>query len=148
VHTTEMLQGFTGIGMRSVRPVTGSKVPLLALTYTDGFVALLQLQMPFHEWSLNAFTKEGLRATTVSTRTLYEPFLRNFVALLKGERVDYSLAGPVEAVRVHLAARIALEKGTEILLDDLPADTGFDGRAFAAEYAASKRQQGTSTPQR
>jgi hypothetical protein len=148
VHTTEMLQGITGIGVRSVKPVTGSKVPLLALTYTDGFVALLQLQMPFHEWSLSAFTNQGLRTTTVSSENLYEPFLRNFVALLKGEKVDYSLAGPVEAVRVHLAAKIALEKRTEILLDDLPADAGFDGRAFAAEYAAAKRQQAVSTPQR
>jgi len=146
VHTTEMLQGFAGIGVRSVKAVIGSNSPVLALTYSDGFVALLQLQLPFHEWSLCARTNQGLRTTTINPDTLYQPFLRNFVAILKGDHVDYALAGPVEAVRVHIAAKIALERGTEVLLDELPVDAGFDGQAFAAEYAATKRQQAASAP--
>ena len=66
---------------------------------------------PFHEWSLSAYTDTGFRTSTVRVEGLYEPFLQNFISLLKGGNVDYTLAGPVEAVRVHLAARIALEKG-------------------------------------
>lgn len=143
IHTSEMLQGFLGTGVRSVKPVAGSRVPLLAVTFTDGFVALMHLQMPFHEWTLSAFTTGGLRTATVSVDGLYEPFLRNFVGLLEGKPVDYSLQGPVEAVRVQIAAKISIEKGGEVLLADLPPDAGFDGRAFAAEYAAMKRQQAT-----
>lgn len=141
IHTTEMLQGCVGTGVRSVKAITKNKVPVLAVTYHDGFVALLHLQMPFHEWSLNAYTDQGLRTTTVSVDGLYEPFLQNFITLLKGGTVDYTLAGSVEAVRVHLAAKLALEKGTEVSLDSLPGDVGFDGRAFAEEYAAAKRRQ-------
>lgn len=141
IHTTEMLQGCLGTGIRSVKAVTGERVPVLAVTFEDGFVALMHLQMPFHEWSLCAYTGQGLRTTTVAVAGLYEPFLQNFVTLLRGGSVDYSLAGPVEAVRVHLAARLALAQGTEIALDNLPEDPGFDGRAFAAEYAEAKRRQ-------
>jgi hypothetical protein len=141
IHTTEMLQGCLGTGIRSVRAITQHKVPVLAITYHDGFVALLHLQLPFHEWSLGVYTDKGLRSSTVAVEGLYEPFLHNFVTLLQGGNVDYTLAGPVEAVRVHLAARIALEKGGEVMLDSLSGNTGFDGRAFAEEYAAAKRRQ-------
>jgi hypothetical protein len=141
IHTTEMLQGCVGNGVRSVRAITQHKVPVLAVTFHDGFVALLHLQLPFHEWSLGVYTDKGIRSSTVAVEGLYEPFLHNFVSLLKGETVDYSLAGPVEAVRVHLAAKIALEKGIEVSLDSLPRDPGFSGRAFAEEYAAAKRRQ-------
>lgn len=141
IHTTEMLQGCVGTGVRSVKPVARDGRTLLAVCYHDGFVALLHLQLPFHEWSICAYTNQGLRSTIVSIDGLYEPFLQNFVTMLKGGSVDYTLAGPLEAVRVHVAARIALDKGKEVLLEDLPQDAGFDGRAFSEEYAAMKRQQ-------
>ena len=141
IHTTEMLQGLVGTGIRSVRLVAQHGAPVFALTFTDGFVALMHLQLPYHEWSLNAFTAQGLRSSTVAIEGLYEPFLHNFIALVKGEPVDYTLAAPVEAVRVHIAARAALAKGGEVSLQDLPDGPGFDGRAFAAEYAAAKRAQ-------
>jgi hypothetical protein len=144
IHTTEMLQGFLGAGIRSVRPVVKSGSPVLAVTLLDGFVALMQLQMPAQEWTLSAYTVKGLRNTIVRIEGLYEPFLWNFARLLNGEEVEYSLAGPVEAVRFHIAAKICLERGTEVSLNDLPPDAGFDGGAFTAEYAAAKRQ--TASP--
>jgi hypothetical protein len=124
-----------------VRAISRFKAPIVAVTYHDGFEALLHLQLPFHEWSLSAHTDQGMRTTTVSVDGLYEPFLQNFVSLLKGEKVDYSLEGPVEAVRVHIAANISLESGTAVSLDTLPEDAGFNGRAFAEEYAAMKKRQ-------
>ncbi len=139
IHTTEMLQGFLGSGIRSVKPVAAGRSPLLAATFEDGLVALVHLQMPFHEWTLGAYTDRGLRTAAVSIDGLYEPFLRNFVTLLNGGRVEYSLAGPVEAVRFHLAARICMERGTEVPLKNLSPGTAFDGQGFAAEYAAAKR---------
>jgi hypothetical protein len=141
IHATEMLQGCAGMGVQSVRAVTQQRIPVLALTYHDGFVALLHLQLQFHEWSLSAYTDKGLRTATVAVDGLYEPFLKNFITLLKGGDVDYALAGPVEAVRVHIAAKISLEKGVEVALDSLPDDTGFSGQAFAEEYAMTKRRQ-------
>jgi hypothetical protein len=69
IHTTEMLQGCVGTGVRSVKAMTENKVPLLAVTYHDGFVALLHLQMPFHEWSLSA-TAQGLRTRRQCRRTV------------------------------------------------------------------------------
>lgn len=139
IHTTEMLQGFAGSGIRSVRGVRGKGPPILVLEYRNGLGALLQLQMGFYEWSLAAYTSSGLRTATVGTEGLYEPFLKNFVTLLNGGSVDYELAAPLEAVRVHIAAELALRNGGEVLLEDLPPDAGFDGRAFTLEYAAMKR---------
>ncbi len=139
VHTTDMLQGFLGSGIRSVKPVATGKSPLLAATFEDGMVALVHLQRPVHEWTLAAYTDTGLRTVTVSIDGLYEPFLRNFITLLNGGSVEYSLAEPLEAVRFHIAGRMCLERGTEVSLGDLPSDAGFDGREFAAEYAAAKR---------
>jgi predicted dehydrogenase len=141
IHTTEMLQGCVGTGIRSVKCVTEKRVPVLAATYHSGLVALVHLQMEFHEWSLSAYTGRGLRTTTVNPEKLYEPFLRNFIALLRGESVEYNLAGPVEAVRVHIAGNFSRGKGTEVFIDGLPSNAGFDGHAFAAAYAAMKRQQ-------
>ncbi len=141
IHTTEMLQGFVGTGVRSVAVAADRRSPMLVLDYEDAFAAAVQLQLPFHEWSLCVFTDTGSRMVTVNADTLYEPFLRNFIALIKGEQVDYSLTGPVEAVRIHIAARIARERGARVVLNSVPGDAGFDGRAFAAEYGAAKRQE-------
>jgi hypothetical protein len=82
-----------------------------------------------------------LRTATVSIEGLYEPFLQNFLSLLKGGEVDYSLQGPVEAVRVHIAANLSLETGAAVSLDTLPDDAGFSGQTFAEEYAVMKRRQ-------
>ena len=147
IHTTEMLQGFAGAGIRSVRAVTRARGPVLAVEYDDGLAGTLYLEREFHEWSLCAYTSSGLRTAIVDTGRLYEPFLKTFVTMLGGGSVGFELAAPLEAVRVHIAASIALEKGTEVSLEDLPPDAGFDGRAFAAEYAAMKRRQTSGTPQ-
>ncbi len=141
IHTTEMLQGFAGAGIRSVKAVTRAGSPVLSVEYADGLAGTLYLQMGFHEWSLCAYTTSGLRTAIVKSERLYEPFLRNFVSCLCTGGTGFDVAAPLEAVRVHIAADIALRKGTEVFLDDLPPDAGFDGRAFAAEYAAAKRRQ-------
>ena len=137
-----MLQGLIGPGARSVRLVARRPVPVFAVVYDDGFTALLVLQLPHHEWSIAAYTDQGVRHTTVDVGGLYRPFLEHFVALLQGKPVDDTISGPVEAVRIHLAASIALETGREILLSEIPEGAAFDGAAFALEYAESKRKQG------
>jgi hypothetical protein len=141
IHTTEMLQGFAGTGIRSVRPVSRGGPPVLAVEYDNGPVGYLQLQMGFYQWSLAAYTGAGLRTAVVSTEGLYEPFLERFVSFLKERGPGDGIAGPLEAVRVHLAAEIALTGGRAVALDGLPPGAGFDGRRFAAEYAAAKRRE-------
>ena len=140
IHTTEMLQGLVGNGIRSVRWIEDGRSHVLAALFEDGLTALIQLQLPFHEWSLSVFTEAGMRTTTVSTDGLYEPFLKSFIAIVREQSPEFSLAGPVEAVRLHLAAQAARSSGGEVLLDRIPADEGFDGAAFAREYAATKRK--------
>jgi predicted dehydrogenase len=146
IHTTEMLQGFAGTGIRSVRPVSRRGPPVLAVEYDEGPAGFLQLQMGYYEWSLAAYTSAGLRTAVVSPGGLYEPFLGKFVSFLKGEGSGDALAGPLEAVRVHLAAEIALAGGSAVALGSLPPGAGFDGRAFAAEYAAAKRREAPAGP--
>jgi predicted dehydrogenase len=141
IHTTEMLQGYVGTGVRSVTVAADRRAPMLVMDYEDGFTAAVQLQLPFHEWSLCVFTDTGSRMVTVNADALYEPFLRNFIALIRGEQVDYSLTGPVEAVRIHIAARIAQERGGRIVLESIPEEAAFDGRAFAAEYRTAKQRE-------
>ena len=140
IHTTEMLQGCIGTGIHSVRCAPGHRGPLFRVTYEDGFAALLQLQTPHYEWSLAAYTESGLQTAIVNPDNLYEPFLKEFIATVRGAPPAGSLTGPVEAVRVHLAAAIALATGDEVFLDRLPADASIDGAAFAAAYAAEKKQ--------
>ncbi len=141
IHTTEMLQGCVGSGIRSVRLVAGGAAPLFVLEYQDGFSALLQLQMQYYEWSLCVFTDRGVRAVTVNPDKLYEPYVRNFVTLVQGGDVEYSLAAPIEAVRVHIAARLAMDTGARVMLEELPMQAGFDGAAFTRAYAETKRRQ-------
>ncbi len=148
VHTTELLQGFAGTGIRKVTPVVRSGCPVIALEYRDGLTGILHLQTPFSGWSLTAYTTEGVRTAVVNPEGLYEPFLRGFVAMLRGEKGEGGLAGPLEAVRVHLAARTALRRGAAVSLDDIPPRAAFDGRAFASAYAAEKRRGTSGVPRR
>ncbi len=141
IHTTEMLQGCIGTGAKSVMVTSNRRSPILTVQHEDDVVAMIQLQLPHHEWSLGLFTHDGARFVTVGVERLYEPFLRNFVGLLRGEQIDYSLEAPVEAVRLHIAGRLSLASGKSIVLSSLPSDAGFDGAAFAATYAAEKRKQ-------
>jgi hypothetical protein len=139
IHTTEMLQGCIGAGVRSVRCIADRGTPLFAFNHTDGFTALAQLQTPRYAWWLAASTDKDLITTTVNADRLYEPFLKNFIALLRGEPVAFALSDPLEAVLVHLAAERARGTGNDVFLDRLPLEAGVDGAAFAAAYAAAKR---------
>jgi predicted dehydrogenase len=141
IHTTEMLQGLIGPGARSVRVVASRPTPVFAVTYDHEVTALVMLQLPHHEWSIAAYTDAGIRQTTVSVENLYRPFLENFIAMVRGTLRTDALSGPVEAVRVHLAASLALETGQTVRLEELPPDASFDGKAFAREYAEAKRKQ-------
>jgi predicted dehydrogenase len=138
IHTTEMLQGLLGCGVTSVEFKQGHSSSFLFLTYHNGFTAILQLETPFHEWSVSLFTQSGLRSTAVDSSKLYEPFLTAFVDFVKRGN-GFTIDGPLEAVLIHLAAKRSREFGGKIQLADIPSDERFSGSVFADEYAQSKR---------
>jgi hypothetical protein len=70
---------------------------------------------------------------------LYERYLQNFVELVRGTKISLSLEVPLEAVKIHIAATLSRQHGGKIYLAEVPAEEGFDGAAYAAEYAAAKR---------
>lgn len=140
IHTMEMAQGLIGTGATCVEYVAEYKSCFVTVTYHNGFVLVLQLQQPHQEWSLSLYTATGLRTKVIDQSNVYEPFLRNFISLVKGDDISYSLEAPLEAVKIHIAAKLSRQHGGKIYLAEVPAEEGFDGAAFAAEYAAAKRR--------
>ncbi len=139
IHTTEMLQGLLGTGVKYVEFKQGHASSFVFLTYQSGFTALMQLETAFHEWSASVYTSAGLQMTKVDATKLYGPFLAAFISFIKREN-EFQLAGPLEAVKIHIAAKLSRRDGGRVALSELPEGEGFDGAAFAAEYALSKRQ--------
>ena len=142
IHTTEMAQGVLGTGANYVEYIAENKTAVFSVTYHNGFVLILQFHQPFYEWTLNLYTTTGLHAMKVDAARLYEPFLHNFVELIKGNAVQHSIEDPLEAVKIHIAAKLSRQHGGKIYLSEVPSEEGFDGTAFAAEYAAAKRRGG------
>lgn len=140
IHTTEMAQGLVGTGANYVEYVAENKSSFIAVTYHNGFVLVLQLQQPFHEWSMCLYTATGMHTMRVDPTRLYEPFLQNFVELAKGNAISFAVEAPLEAVKIHIAAKLSRQHGGKIYLSEVPSEEGFDGAAYAAEYAAAKRR--------
>ncbi|MFH0991668.1 MAG: Gfo/Idh/MocA family oxidoreductase [bacterium] len=140
IHTTEMAQGVIGTGANYVEYVAENKSCFVAVTYHNGFVLMLQLQQSFHEWSLSLYTVTGIHTLKLDPVSPYDTFLLHFVEMIKGNTIPFALEAPLEAVKIHIAAKLSRQHGGKIYLSELPSDEGFDGAAFAAEYAAAKRK--------
>lgn len=139
IHTTEMLQGLLGSGVKHVEFKQGHASSFIFLTYHSGFIALLQLETTFHEWSASVYSPSGLITTKIDATKLYAPFLSSFISFVKG-KTEFRISDPLEAVQIHIAAKLSRCNGGRVALSKLPEGEGFDGAAFAAEYARSKRQ--------
>jgi hypothetical protein len=140
IHTTELAQGMIGTGANYVEYVAENKSSFIAVTYHNGFVLLLQLQQPFPEWSMCLFSSTGMHTMRVDPTRMYEPYLQHFIDIVNGKETSFSLEAPLEAVKIHIAAKLSRQHGGKIYLSEVPADEGFDGAAYAAEYAAAKRR--------
>ncbi len=140
IHTVELAQGMIGTGANYVEYVAENKSSFVAVTYHNGFVLLLQLQQPFQEWSMCLYSTSGMHTMRVDPSRIYEPYLQNFIDLANRKEIPFSLEAPLEAVKVLIAAKLSRQHGGKIYLSEVPADEGFDGAAYAAEYAAAKRQ--------
>lgn len=138
IHTTEMAQGLLGTGARCVEYMGENKSAVFKVTYDNGLILLLQLHAIYHEWSLAVYTATGTYSTKIDSTGLYPPFLHNFLRIVRGEDIGFSLTDALEAVKILIAAKRARQYGGEIYLDSLNMDNGFDGAAFAASYALSK----------
>jgi hypothetical protein len=140
IHTTELAQGMVGTGANCVEYVAENKSSFIAVTYHNGFVLILQLQQPFDEWSMCLYSTTGMHTMRVDPTRIYEPFLQNFINIVNKQDVSFSLEAPLEAVKILIAAKLSRQHGGKIYLSEVPAEEGFDGAAYAAEYAAAKRR--------
>ncbi len=140
IHTTELAQGIVGTGANFVEYVAENKSSFIAVTYHNGFVLILQLQQPFHEWSVCLYSSTGMHTLRVDPTRIYEPFLQTFIDIVNKKEVAFSLEAPLEAVKILIAAKLSRQHGGKIYLSEVPAEEGFDGAAYAAEYAAAKRR--------
>jgi hypothetical protein len=132
-----------GTGANYVEYIAENKSAFIAVTYHNGFVLILQLQQPFQEWSMCLYSSTGLHTMRVDPGRLYESFLQNFIDIVNRKTTTFSLEAPLEAVKIHIAAKLSRQHGGKIYLSEVPAEEGFDGAAFAAEYAAAKRHGGS-----
>jgi hypothetical protein len=140
IHTTEMAEGVVGTGVEAVEFLGERKAELYKVVYRKGFILLLQLLAPFHEWSLGLYTATGLHVRKIDSTKLYTPFLTQFLKVIRGEAVAYSLSDSLEAVKIHIAAKKSKLCRRAVRLDELLPEDGFEGAAYAASYAASKRK--------
>lgn len=140
IHTAEMAQGLLGTGARCVEYMGENKSAVFKVTYDNGLILLLQLHAIYHEWSLAVYTATGMYSAKIDSTRLYPPFLHNFVRIIRREDIGYSLTDALEAVKILIAAKRARQYGGKIYLDSLNMDDGFDGAAFAASYALSKKR--------
>jgi hypothetical protein len=140
IHTTELAQGMVGTGANYVEYIAENKSSFIAVTYHNGFVLMLQLQQPFHEWSMCLYSSTGMHTMRVDPSRIYEFFLQHFIDMVNGKDATFSLEAPLEAVKIHIAAKLSRQHGGKIYLSEVPSDEGFDGAAYAAEYAAAKRR--------
>jgi hypothetical protein len=140
IHTTEMAQGFLGSGVETVEFLGERKAELYKITYENGFILLLQLLAPYHEWSFSLNTETGLQVRKIDSTRIYPPFLRQFLRVVRGERVSFSLADSLEAVKIQIAAQKSKLCRRVVRLDELLPEDGFEGAAYAVSYAAAKRK--------
>jgi hypothetical protein len=140
IHTTEMAQGVLGTGVESIEFLGGNKAELYKATYRNGSILILQLLAPHHEWSLSLYTATGLHVRKIDSTKLYPPFLEQFLKIIRGEPATFSLSDSLEAVKIHIAAEKSKLCGRAVRLEELRPEDGFDGTAYAASYAASKRK--------
>ena len=88
------------------------------------------------------YSSSGMHTMRIDPSRLYETFLQNFVDIINQKETGFVLEAPLEAVKIHIAAKLSRQHGGRIYLAEVPAEEGFDGAAYAAEYAAAKRHGG------
>jgi UTP-glucose-1-phosphate uridylyltransferase len=76
----------------------------------------------------------------VDPTRLYERYLQNFVDLVRGTEIPFPLEAPLDAVKIHRAAKLSRQHGGRIYLAEVPSEGGGDGAAYVAKYAAAKRR--------
>jgi hypothetical protein len=143
VHTVAIGQTLLGTGAKTVTYLTDEDHPSFRIDFIDERKLYLHLGMKTNYWSLIAQTKEEQKSLTVDSSNIYQPFLRTFIKLLKGEIIyDKSFINiPLEASTILLGAKLAMEEKRPVDLDDLPESTSFDGSKFMKEYRELRLKQ-------
>ncbi len=143
IHAYSMACAIIGPGVISAQHLGTHGQRRIVLRWADGRAAFLAIGkqakwMPFHLTILSNTTVAQLQAAPAN---LYRAFLTSVLPFLSGETETPPVLpnALIEAELAALAARLSwLENDREVLLADLPMESGYDGPAFACEYRAAR----------
>ncbi len=143
IHAVEMAGGLLGGGARSVAWLGGDRPAVHHVSYRNGAQAIIDLAGPSGAgFRVDAATTTGWRQVAITGVTPYRTLMEEVIRYMHGQ--PHRLA-PIEAltesIRIMLAAKVSRERGGAVVrLSELAPDAaGFDGTAFARQYAAQKR---------
>jgi len=144
IHAYSMLCAAMGPGIRSVRHLGMGQQRRIQVNWDDGRTGFLVIGktaawLPFY---ISITTERTTTQFQPDAAKVYRALLENCIPYLAGkaDRPPVPIEALMEAERAALAARQSWNNGdVEVALDALDAtDSGYDGRAFAAEYRAIK----------
>jgi hypothetical protein len=143
-HAAGFLGGFFGAGVTAVRHIGDSATQLFLLERVDGIPIVLQLGTPdgwFYSFTLAVTTASaGVELLKVvcddpTSEAMNDRLIADFVTFARGGRAPLPLRELLEECTLPIAAAEARRTGERIALDAIPAGAGFDGAAFAEDYA-------------
>ncbi len=143
IHTVAIAQSLLGAGAKTVTYLQDEDHPSFRVDYIDERKLYLHLGMKTSYWSLLAQSQEQQYSVSVDSSNVYEPFIRKFIKILKGE-VKYEklfITLPLEASSILLAAKLSMEEKRTVEIDDLPESISFDGNEFLKEYRELRLNQ-------
>jgi hypothetical protein len=146
IHAYSMLAGIMGPGITSVRHLGAAPQHRIQVNWSDGRVGFLVVGkaggwIPFYA---TVVAEKGAAQYTADSGKLYRALLEATLPYLAGKTeapapFDELLEPELAAIA---ARRSWLNGDQEVRLEDLPADEGYDGAAFAVEYRQARYPNG------
>lgn len=145
IHAVEAIGGVAGTGAVSCAYVGGGKVGAIrgetyAVQFSNGVAATYSLT--YGQWQKSVVTVMTSKRTYVLEPAGYDAMLDLVIgSVVGGRRLTASVDALAESILIMLAGRISREQGGgAVKLSEIPLDdTGFDGAAFKAGYAAAAK---------
>jgi hypothetical protein len=144
IHAYSLLSGILGAGIQNVRHLGAGPQRRIQINWSDGRMGLLVIGksatwLPFY---VTIVTERTVTQIQIDAARLYRSMLDATLPWLAGETAKSSVSMQ-DLIESELAALAALRswKNADAIVPIAslsPADTGYDGAAFAAEYRAGK----------
>jgi hypothetical protein len=145
IHNVELLQAVVGYDAQAVQCRREGPLGDYFVRFARGFEGRLLMHNPAHGWFLSVNTfKKGVLSTGIDSKKLYRAFLARFIQFINGQLPDWSLVDSLQPIRVAIAMDQARHKpGEWARLDELSAESGFDGAQFAQAYREARDRGGS-----